>query len=90
FVVGMGHAYRFDTGAIDTAVGLSGFVGIKKIYTDDDLSRDDGDYGFTGGIGPTVTFYYEKLSVNFVYVPSFSYKDIETTGFLFTYFGYKF
>ncbi|MCI0500512.1 MAG: hypothetical protein L0Y61_02040 [Epsilonproteobacteria bacterium] len=90
FVVGMGHAYRFDTGEIDTAIGLSGFVGIKKIYTDDDLNRDGGDYGFTGGVGPTVTFYYEKLSVNFVYVPSFSYKDLETTGFLFTYFGYKF
>ncbi len=30
FVIGMGHAYRFDTGAVDTAIGLSGFFGIKK------------------------------------------------------------
>lgn len=90
FVIGMGHAYRFDTWAIDTAIGLSGFFGIKKIYTDDDISRDDGDYGFTGGLGPTVTFYYEDFSLNFVYVPGFSYKDIDTTGFLFAYFGYKF
>lgn len=89
-VVGMGHAYRFDTGVIDTAIGVSGFFGVKKIYTDDDLNRDDGEYGFTGGVGPTVTLYYEDFSMNFVYVPGFSFKDLDTTGFLYTYFGYKF
>ncbi len=88
--IGMGHSYRFDAGAIDTSIGLSGFIGIKKIYTDDDLNRDGGYYGFTGGIGPTLNFYYEDFSVNFVYVPGIKYKDWDTTGFLFTYFGYSF
>ncbi len=88
--IGMGHSYRFDTGVIDTAIGLSGFLGIKKIYSDEDLNRDGGEYGFTGGVGPTLNFYYEDFSVNFVYVPGFKYKDLDTTGFLFTYFGYSF
>ena len=88
--IGFGHAYRFDTGTIDIAIGLSGFVGIKKIYDDEDLSREDGSYGFTGGFGPTLNFYYEDLSVNFVYAPGIKYKDLDTTGFLFVYFGYTF
>lgn len=88
--VGFGHQYRFDTGIVDTALGLSGFVGWKKIYTDEDLDRDGGKYGITGGIGPVAIFYYKKLSVNFIYVPAFAYKELDTTGFLFTYFGYKF
>ena len=88
--VGFGHSYRFDTGVIDTAIGLSGFLGIKNIYDDEDLSRDDGEYGLTGGVGATLNFYYEDFTVNFVYVPGIKYKDLDTTGFLFTYFGYKF
>jgi len=88
--VGMGHYYRFDTGVIDTAVGLTGFFGIKKIYTDEDTSRDGGKFGLTGGVGPAVNFYYEDVSVNFVYVPGFKYKELDTTGFLYMYFGYRF
>lgn len=88
--IGFGHSYRFDTGIIDTAIGLSGFVGIKKIYTDEDKSRADGYYGITGGVGPTMNFYYDDFSLNLVYVPSFSYKDLKTTAFIFGYFGYEF
>ena len=88
--IAFGHHYRFDTGIVDTALGLSGFVGWKKIYTNEDLSRDDGEYGITGGIGPVAMFYYKKLSVSFIYVPGIAYKDLDTTGFLFTYFGFKF
>jgi len=90
FTIGMGHYYRVHTGKIDTSIGLTGFFGIKKKYTDRDKSREDGHYGFTGGIGPSVNFYYEKLSANFVYVPGFKYKKLDTTGFLYLYFGYKF
>jgi hypothetical protein len=90
FAVGFGHSYRFDTGVIDIAIGLSGFLGVKKIYDDEDISRDDGEYGLTGGVGPTLNFYYDDFTVNFVYVPGIKYKDLDTTGFLFTYFGYKF
>lgn len=90
FAFGLGHAYRFNTEIIDISVGLSGFVGIKKIYTDEDINRDGGGYGLTGGLGPTMNLYYKDFSIHFVYVPGFKYKDLDTTGFLFTYFGYKF
>jgi len=88
--IGMGHYYRFDTGVIDTAVGLTGFFGLKKIYSDEDKNRDEGKYGFTGGVGPAVNLYYDDFSVNFVYVPGFKYRKLDTTGFLYLYFGYKF
>jgi len=90
FSIGLGHYYRFHTGTVDTALGITGFFGIKKIYDDEDKSRADGHYGLTGGVGPTVNFYYENLSANFVYVPGFKYKKLNTTGFLYLYFGYKF
>ena len=90
-IAGFGHYYRFDTGIIDTAFGLSGFVGWKKIYDEDiDLNRNEGKYGIMGGAGPVIMFYHKKFSVNFIYVPGIAYKELETTGFLFTYFGFKF
>lgn len=90
-ITGFGHYYRFDTGVIDTALGLSGFVGWKKIYTEgEDLDRNGGEYDIMGGAGPVVVLYYKKLSVNFIYVPGIAYKELETTGFLYTYFGFKF
>ena len=88
--IGLGHYYRFDLGKIDTAVGLSGFVGWKKIYTDEDLDRDGGHYGITGGLGLATTLYYKRFGVNFVYVPGVAFKDFDTTGFLFTYFSFSF
>ena len=88
--IGFGHAYRFDMGVVDLSVGLSGFIGAKKIYDDSDLNREGGAYGLSGGVGPTLNLYYEDFSINCVYVPGIKYKDLDTTGFLFTYFGYKF
>ncbi len=88
--IGFGHNYRFDTGFIDTAIGVSGFVGYKKIYTDSDASRDGGEYKITGGLGPAITLYKDDYSVNFMYIPSIHYKEFDITGFLFTYFSYKF
>jgi hypothetical protein len=89
FSIGAGHYFRFDTGTVDTSVGLSGFIGWKKIYDNNDLSRDDGKYGLTGGIAPAVMLYYQNFSINFMYVPSIKFKNIDITGFLFVYFSYK-
>ncbi len=90
-IVGFGHYYRFDLGVIDTALGISGFAGLKKIYEEgEDLDRNGGHYGIMGGAGPVAVFYYKKFSVNFIYVPGIAYKELETTGFLYTYFGFKF
>lgn len=88
--IGMGHYYRFDLGSIDAALGLSGFVGVKKIYTDEDLDREGGSYGPTGGLGLAATLFYERAAVNFVYVPGVAFGDFDTTGFLFTYFSFSF
>ena len=90
FSLGLGHYMRFDMGALQSAVGLSGFIGWKKIYDDNDLDRDGGKYGLTGGIAPALNFYYKNASVNFMYVPSFHYKDVDITGFLYTYFSWRF
>ena len=90
-IAGFGHYYRFDLEIIDMALGLSGFVGWKKIYEEGvALNRDGGGYGIMGGAGPVAVFYYKKFSVNFIYVPGITYKELETTGFLYTYFGFKF
>lgn len=88
--IGFGHRYRFDLGLIDLALGITGFVGWKKIYTNEDTDRSEGDYGITGGVGPSAGLFYDKFSINFIYVPPFAYEDIKTTGFLLTYFSYKF
>lgn len=90
FTVGAGHYIRFDTGYIQSTVGLSGFIGWKKIYDDDDSSRDEGRYGLMGGIAPALNFYYKEASINLMYVPSFHYRDVDITGFLFTYFSWRF
>ena len=88
--IGFGHNYRFHTEMIDTSIGLSGFVAIKKIYTSEDVDREGGAYKFTGGVGPSLIFYKDNFSINFMYIPSVKYKEFDITGFLFTYFSYKF
>ena len=89
-IVGFGHAYRFDLGVVDTSLGISGFVGWKKIYEDEDTDRSGGAYSFMGGAGPVAILYYQNYSVNFMYVPGIAYKELETTAFLYTYFSFKF
>ena len=89
FSIGAGSYLRFDMGPVQSAVGLSGFIGWKKIYDDSDLDRNGGHYGLTGGVAPALNLYYKNASVNFMYVPSFHYKETEITGFLFTYFSWR-
>ncbi len=90
YTIGGGHYMRFKTGQLQSAIGLSGFIGWKRVYDDSDLDRNGGRYRLTGGIAPALNFYYKDASVNFMYVPSFHYKDVDITGFLFTYFSWKF
>ena len=90
FTIGAGHYMRFNMGEAQSAIGLSGFLGWKKVYDDSDIDRDGGKYRLTGGIAPALNFYYKDASVNFMFIPSFKYKDIDITGFLYTYFSWKF
>ncbi len=90
YSIGVGHYMRFDTGSVQSAIGLAGFIGAKRIYDDEDTGFSGGQYGLTGGIAPALNFYYKSASVNFMYVPSFHYKDVDVTGFLYTYFSWKF
>jgi hypothetical protein len=88
--LGFGHAVRFHQHYADTALGLSGFIGWKKLYDRDDRTKESGAYGVTGGIAPALSFYRGDLSVNFIYVPSVEIAGHDITGFLFGYFGWKF
>ena len=90
FTLGAGHYIRFDTGSVKSAVGLTGFIGWKKIYDDDDIDRNGGAYGLMGGIAPALNFYYRDAGINLMYVPSFHYRDIDVTGFFFSYFSWRF
>lgn len=90
FSIGAGHYIRFNRGALQSAVGLSGFIGWKRIYDDNDVDRSGGRYGLTGGIAPALNFYYYDAGLHFMYVPSFRFREIEITGFLYTYFSWKF
>ena len=88
--IGFGHNYRFDMDYADISVGIAGFVGYKKIYSDDDISRDGGQYKIMGGVGPSFAVYKGNFSIDFIYIPSIKYNSLDITGFLFTYFSYKF
>ena len=87
---GLAYAIRYEYKKVQTAVGLAGFIGIKKRYTDEDTEYDQGHYTVIGGVAPMLNFYYKDVSLNFLYVPHFHYKEIDITGFLYTYFSWKF
>jgi hypothetical protein len=90
FIVGFGHAMRFHHEHADTAVGLAGFVGVKKLYDRDDTVGTTGSYGLMGGVAPSLSIYRGDFSLNLIYVPSIEIQDHDITGFLFGYFGWKF
>ncbi len=88
--VGFGHAIRFEGRYMDTAIGLAGFVGLKKLYESDDRTGRTGKYGLMGGVAPVVAFYRGDWSLNLLYVPSVEVGDYDLTGFAFAYLGWKF
>ena len=88
--VGFGHAMRFEGSVADIAVGLAGFVGVKKLYEADDRVGTTGEYGLMGGLAPAVSLYLGALSLNLIYVPSLTIGDYDITGFAFAYLGWRF
>jgi hypothetical protein len=88
--VGFGHAKRFAFSTADVAIGLAGFVGVKKLYESDDHTGESGKYGLMGGLAPVIVLYRRDWSLNLVYVPSVKVRDYDLTGFAFAYLGWRF
>ncbi|PHR55490.1 MAG: hypothetical protein COA44_10575 [Arcobacter sp.] len=82
---------RFSLGK-DTSVSIGAaiFLMYKKDNYKNDVPPKTTEYDFIGGLAPVASLYYKDVSVSAAYVPSFSDDDIETTGFLIVYFGWKF
>ena len=72
------------------SVGAGMFIMYKKDNYKTGVPPKTAHYDFIGGLAPMASLYYKDVSVSTAYVPSFSYKDIDTTGFLIVYFGWKF
>jgi len=70
--------------------GLAAFGMYKKETYLVGIDPDEAGYGFIFGAAPLSAIYYKDVNINFAYVPSFSYKDINVIGFVITYFGWTF
>ncbi len=53
------------------------------------VSEDEATYDLVIGALPLASVYYKDFSVNFAYVPSVSYEQIESVDFFVVYFRLK-
>jgi len=89
--LGSAIAMRFHNDYFDTSIAFAGFVGYKKLYQEDENGVvDEGSYRVIGGALPTLTLYYKEVNVNLMYFPSFEYKTVDMTGYMYINFGWKF
>lgn len=72
------------------SIGLAGFVMYKKDNFKKNVSKEDAKYDLLVGAAPLSSLYYKDFSVNIAYVPSVSFMDFDTVGFVLVYFGYTF
>jgi hypothetical protein len=75
---------------LDALIGVAAFAMWKKDVFKVGVSRDNAEYDLVYGAAPLASIYYKRVSVNFAYVPSVSYEQIDKVGFLIMYFGWKF
>ncbi|MDD3591214.1 MAG: hypothetical protein PHO65_01035 [Sulfurovum sp.] len=85
----VGKSIRFEkplTPWFDLSVGLAGVVSVKK------MRQDDGEYQYRpiALIAPVSSFYIDDFTLNFSYIPSYSFTSYKTIGFLYVYFGWQF
>lgn len=83
---------RFElTEKISASVGAAAFVMYKKNNYKRNVSEEEAKYELVFGAAPLASLYYKRLSVNFAYVPSFSYDkyNMDIIGFAIMYFGWK-
>lgn len=72
------------------SIGVASFAMWKKDTFKAGVSEDEAKYDLVIGAAPLGSFYYKDLSVNFAYVPSVSYENVQTVGFAIVYFGWTF
>ena len=70
----------------DVSVGIAGVVSIKK------MRQDDGEYKYKpiAVVAPVSSFYIDNYTLNFSYIPSYSFTKYNTIGFFYVYFGWQF
>lgn len=73
----------------DVSIGIASFAMWKKDNFKVGVSEDNAEYDIVIGAAPLASVYYKDLSVNFAYVPSVSYEQIDSVGFLVVYFGWR-
>ena len=73
----------------DLSFGAAAFVMWKKDTFKKGVSVQKAKYDLLLGVAPLSSLYYKDLSVNFAYVPTLSYKRVDTIGFAIVYFGWK-
>jgi hypothetical protein len=90
YTVSASSNIRFSLGR-NTAlsIGVASFAMWKKDNFKTGVSEDDAQYDLVIGAAPLTSVYYKDLSVNFAYVPSISYKQIDSVGFIILYFGWR-
>ncbi len=72
------------------SIGAVVFAMWKKDNYKTNVPPEEAKYALLFGAAPMASLYYKSLSVNFAYVPSFSFKNIDTVGFGILYFGWVF
>jgi hypothetical protein len=71
------------------SIGIASFAMWKKDNFKVGVSEENAEYDLVIGAAPLASAYYKDFSVNFAYVPSVSYEQIESVGFLVVYFGWR-
>lgn len=70
----------------DVSVGVAGMVSFKK------MRQGNGEYSYKpiAAVAPVSSFYIDNFTLNFAYIPSYSFTSYNTIGFLYVYFGWQF
>jgi len=72
------------------SIGIASFVMLKKDNFKKGVTKEEAEYDWLVGAAPLSSLYYKDFSMNFAYVPSVSFGDLDTVGFVIVYFGWKF
>lgn len=70
----------------DVSVGVAGVLSLKK------MREDGGEYRYRpiAAVAPVSSFYIDDYTLNFAYIPSYSFTGYDNIGLFFIYFGWQF
>jgi len=70
--------------------GVAAFAMWKDELFRENISDEESQYILVFGAAPLASLYYKSLCVNFAYIPTLTYKNINPVGFGIVYFGWTF